>query len=281
MYAAKDAGGDNYMFFEPRLGKAYVDRLGLQAELAAALDNSQLFIEYQPVVDLASGGTVGVEALLRWRHPRRGVLEPVDFLPVAESSGIVVQIGAWALEEATRQLRVWRDQMPAAAHLWAAVNVSARQLASGDLFGAVSKAVRSSGIDAESLHIELTESAVIDQVDWSLLVLSELKKLGVKLEIDDFGTGYSSLAYLKQLPVDGVKIDRIFVDGLGDDGRDAVIVEAVVSLAHALQLKVAAEGVETSRQVEWLRTLGCDYGQGFYWSAPMPAKELEEWLGTT
>jgi diguanylate cyclase (GGDEF)-like protein len=281
LYAAKDAGGDNYMFFEPRLGKAYVDRLGLQAELAAALDNSQLFIEYQPVVDLASGGTVGVEALLRWRHPRRGVLEPVDFLPVAESSGIVVQIGAWALEEATRQLRVWRDQIPAAAHLWAAVNVSARQLASGDLVGAVSKAVRSSGIDAESLHIELTESAVIDQVDWSLLVLSELKKLGVKLEIDDFGTGYSSLAYLKQLPIDGVKIDRVFVDGLGDDGRDAVIVEAVVSLAHALQLKVAAEGVETSRQVEWLRTLGCDYGQGFYWSAPIPAKELEEWLGTT
>ncbi len=279
LYAAKDAGGDDYMFFEPRLGKAYVDRLGLQAELAAALDKGQLFVEYQPVVELGSGHTVGVEALLRWRHPRRGVLEPVDFLPVAESSGIVVQIGAWALEEALRQLRVWRDQIPAAEHLWTAVNVSARQLAGGDLVGAVSKAISSSGIEPEALHIELTESAVIDQVDWSLVVLGDLKDLGVKLEIDDFGTGYSSLAYLKQLPIDGVKIDRVFVDGLGADGRDAVIVEAVVSLAHALQLKVAAEGVETSRQVEWLRTLGCDYGQGFYWSIPLPAAGLEMWLG--
>ena len=216
--------------------------------------------------------------MLRWRHPRRGVLEPVDFLAVAESSGIVVQIGAWALEEALRQLRVWRDQIPAAAELWTAVNVSARQLASGDLVGAVSKAIEASGIEPESLHIELTESAVIDQVDWSLLVLGDLKSLGVTLEIDDFGTGYSSLAYLKQLPIDGVKIDRVFVDGLGTDGRDAVIVEAVVSLAHALQLKVAAEGVETSRQVEWLRTLGCDYGQGYYWSTPLPPAELEQWL---
>ena len=171
LYAAKDAGGDDYTFFEPRLGKAYVDRLGLQAELAAALDNGQLFVEYQPVVELASGRTVGVEALLRWRHPRRGVLEPVDFLPVAESSGIVVQIGAWALEEAMQQLRGWRDRIPAAAHLWTAVNVSARQLASGDLVGSVSKAIDASGIEPESLHIELTESAVIDQVDWSLLVL--------------------------------------------------------------------------------------------------------------
>jgi EAL domain-containing protein (putative c-di-GMP-specific phosphodiesterase class I) len=128
------------------------------------------------------------------------------------------------------------------------------------------------------LHIELTESAVIDLVDWSLLVLTELKNLGATLEIDGFGTGYSSLAYLKQLPIDGVKIDRVFVDGLGTDGRDAVIIEAVVSLAHALQLKVAAAGVETSRQLEWLRTLGCDYGQGYQWSIPLPAADLERWL---
>jgi len=278
LYAAKDSGGDDYTFFEPRLGKAYVDRLGLQAELAVALDNGQLFVEYQPVVELASGRTVGVEALLRWRHPRRGVLEPAEFLQVAESSGIVVQIGAWALEEAMQQLRGWRDRIPAAAHLWTAVNVSARQLASGDLVGSVSKVIDASGIEPQSLHIELTESAVIDQVDWSLLVLADLKRLGVALEIDDFGTGYSSLAYLKQLPIDGVKIDRVFVDGLGSDGRDAVIVEAIVSLAHALQLKVAAEGVETSRQAEWLRTLGCDVAQGYYWSTPLPAAGLEQWL---
>ncbi len=278
LYATKDAGGDDYTFFEPRLGKAYVDRLGLQAELSAALEKGELFMEYQPVVELASGHTVGVEALLRWRHPRRGVLKPVDFLPVAENSGIAVQIGTWALGEALQQLRGWRQRTPAAAHLWTAVNVSARQLASGDLVSAVSKAIDASGLEPESLHIELTESAVIDLVDWSLVVLRDLKKLGAALEIDDFGTGYSSLAYLKQLPIDGVKIDRVFVDGLGTDGRDAVIIEAVVSLAHALQLKVATAGVETSRQFEWLRTLGCDYGQGYQWSSPLSAADLERWL---
>ena len=278
LYATKDAGGDDYTFFEPRLGKAYIDRLGLQAELSTALDKGELFVEYQPVVELASGRTVGVEALLRWRHPRRGVLKPVDFLPVAESSGVVVQIGAWVLGEALQQLRGWRDRTPAAAQLWTAVNVSARQLASGGLVQAVSRAIKASGLEPGSLHIELTESAVIDLVDWSLLVLTDLKGLGASLEIDDFGTGYSSLAYLKQLPIDAVKIDRVFVDGLGTDGRDAVIIEAVVSLAHALQLKVAAAGVETSRQLEWLRTLGCDYGQGYHWSTPLPAAELERWL---
>ncbi|MGA3353637.1 MAG: EAL domain-containing protein [Acidimicrobiales bacterium] len=278
LYAVKDAGGDDYTFFEPRLGKAYVDRLGLQAELSVALDKGELFLEYQPVVELSSSRTVGVEALLRWRHPRRGVLQPLDFLAIAESSGTVVQIGTWAMGEALQQLRGWKQRVPAAAELWVAVNVSARQLASGDLVGAVSKVIAASGLAPESLHIELTESAVIDLVEWSLLVLGDLKSVGVLLEIDDFGTGYSSLAYLKQLPIDGVKIDRAFVDGLGTDRRDAVIVEAIVSLAHALHLKVGAEGVESDRQVEWLGTLGCDYAQGFHWSPPLPASDLERWL---
>jgi len=278
LYATKDAGGNDYTFFEPRLGKAYVDRLGLQAELSMALDNGELFIEYQPVVELESGRTVGVEALLRWRHPRRGVLEPVDFLQVSDNSAIAVEIGAWVLGEAMQQLRGWRERIPAAAHLWTAVNVSTRQLASGDLVSAVSKAIDASGLEPESLHTELTESAVTDLVEWSMLVLTELKKLGAKLEINDFGTGYSSLAYLKQLPIDGVKMDRAFVEGLGSDGRDAVIIEAVVALAHALRLKVAAVGVENSRQLEWLRTLGCDYGQGYQWSVPLPPAELERWL---
>jgi diguanylate cyclase (GGDEF)-like protein len=280
LYAVKDAGGDDYTFFEPRLGRAYIDRLGLQAELSAALDNGELFMEYQPVIELKSGRTVGVEALLRWRHPRRGVLKPVDFLAIAESSGIVVQIGAWVMGEALQQLSGWRQRVPAAARLWTAVNVSTRQLASGDLVGAITKAIAASGLEPESLHIELTESAVIDLVDWSRLALADLKRLGVILEIDDFGTGYSSLAYLKQLPIDGVKIDRAFVDGLGTDRRDAVIVEAIVSLAHALHLRVGAEGVENSRQAEWLGTLGCDCAQGYHWSAPLAAGDLEQWLGS-
>ena len=281
LYAVKDAGGDNYTFFEPRLGKAYVDRLGLQAELSRALSKGELFVEYQPVIELSSGRTVGVEALLRWRHPRRGILRPVDFLPIAESSGTVVQIGAWIIEEALGQLRAWRQAIPGASELWTAVNVSARQLASGDLAAAVSKAIKTSGLEPASLHLELTEGAVIDLVDWSMLVLADLKSLGVGLDIDDFGIGYSSLAYLKQLPIDGVKIDRAFVDGLGTDRRDAVIVEAIVSLSHALHLKVGAEGVETARQVEWLATLGCDYAQGYHWSAPIAGVEIEKWLSPT
>ncbi|MGD1012678.1 MAG: EAL domain-containing protein [Acidimicrobiales bacterium] len=279
LYASKDAGGDDYTFFEPRLGKAYVDRLGLQGELSRAIGNDELFMDYQPVVELASGRTVGVEALLRWRHPRRGVMKPVDFLPVAETSGLVVEVGAWAISEALRQLRAWRDEMPAAAGIWAAVNVSARQLASGDLAGEVSRAIKASGLEPESLHIDLTESAAIDLVDWSSLVLGDLKDLGVRLNVDNFGSGYSSFTYLKQLPIDGVKIDKAFVNGLGADGRDAVIVETVVSLAHALRLKVAAEGVETNRQVAWLRTLGCDFGQGYQWSPPVSAADLGTWLG--
>jgi EAL domain-containing protein (putative c-di-GMP-specific phosphodiesterase class I) len=217
--------------------------------------------------------------LLRWNHPRRGMLEPADFLHVAESSGIVVQLGAWMLSESLRQLRDLRDRLPSAARLWMAVNVSARQLGSGDLVGSVTKAISSSGLEPAALHVELTESAVIDQEDWSVQVLNELKNLGVALKIDDFGIGYSSLAYLKNLPIEGVKIDRAFVDGLGEDGRDAVIVEAIVSLGHALRLKVAGEGIETERQLEWLRTLGCDQGQGFYFSRPLSGPELEAWLG--
>lgn len=278
LYAVKDAGGDNYTFFEPRLGKAHVDKLGLQAELSAALDNGQLYIEYQPVIELASGRTIGLEALLRWRHPRRGLLKPPDFLSMAENSGTVVQIGTWMINEALHQLRLFKQAIPAASAIWMAVNVSARQLASGDLVGAVSKALRTNQLAPDSLHIELSENAVIDLVDWSSLVLGDLKTLGVLLELDDFGTAYSSLAYLKQLPMDGVKIDRAFVDGLGTDRRDAVIVEAIVSLAHALHMKVGASGVETGRQVEWLATLGCDHGQGYHWSAPLSPAEVEKWF---
>ena len=272
LYAVKDAGGDDYTFFEPRLGKAYVDRLGLQAELSVALEKGELFVDYQPVIELASQRTVGVEALLRWRHPRRGVLKPVDFLQIAESSGVVVQIGTWVIGEALRQLQGWRERIPAAADLWVAVNVSARQLASGNFVTAVAKAIAASGLSSESLHIELTEGAVRDLVEWSLSLLGDLKNIGVMLDIGDFGTGYSSLAYLKQLPIDGVKIDR-FVDGLGADRRDAVIVEAIVSLAHALHLKVGAEGVEGNQQAEWLGALGCDYAQGYYWSVPLTGDE--------
>jgi len=240
LYATKDAGGNDYTFFEPRLGKAYVDRLGLQAELSMALDT----VSYSSSTSLSSSLSQGVPSASRLccggGHPRRGVTRTVDFLQVSDNSAIAVEIGAWVLGEAMQQLRGWRERIPAAAHLWTAVNVSTRQLASGDLVSAVSKAIDASGLEPESLHIELTESAVTDLVEWSMLVLTELKKLGAKLEINDFGTGYSSLAYLKQLPIDGVKMDRAFVEGLGSDGRDAVIIEAVVALAHALRLKVAA-----------------------------------------
>jgi diguanylate cyclase (GGDEF)-like protein len=280
LYAAKDAGGDKYTFFEPRLGKAYIDRLGIQAELSTALAERQFFLEFEPVVELSLGRTVGVQAVLRWRHPRRGVLATRDFLEVAESSGVIIELGAWALDKALSQLREWKQDIPVASQLWVAVDVSARQLHNKNFIASVSAAIAATGLEPTSLHIQLSQSAAADPGERSLRILKDLKTLGPLLEIAGFGTGTFSLAYLRQLPIDGVNIDRAFVSGLGSNRRDAVIAEAIVSLAHALQLTVGAEGIQTDRQAEWLRTLGCDQGQGPYWSSPLSASDLAQWLIT-
>jgi len=220
---------------------------------------------------------VGVEALVRWEHPKRGLLPPMDFIPLAEETGLIVPIGAWVLEEACREAQRWRARFPDHPPLMVSVNVSGRQFEPA-LVDVVSSAISSAGIDASTLCLELTESTVMSDVDAAIDILRQLKALGVKISIDDFGTGYSSLAYLKRFPLDELKVDKSFVDGLGRDPEATAIVAAVVAAAQALGLTVVAEGVETGEQVGRLRTLGCEEAQGFYYFRPQPASDVGDLL---
>ncbi|HEX2192908.1 MAG TPA: EAL domain-containing protein, partial [Acidimicrobiales bacterium] len=279
MYVAKTRGKDRHEVFEPSMRTAAVERSGLLTDLAWAVGRGELELDYQPVVDVTNGGMVGFEALLRWRHPTRGLLAPGEFIALAEESGLIVPIGAWALNRACEQGRAWQA-MNGDAPLTMAVNVSARQLQHPGLVGLVADALATSGLDPSSLVLEITESATVADTEATIARLRELKDLGVGLAIDDFGTGYSSLSYLRRFPVDLLKIDRSFVAGMVHSPEDAAIVSHVIGLAHAFGLKVVAEGVETVHQLEELTRLGCDLAQGYNWRRPEPAAEVERWLAT-
>ncbi len=236
-----------------------------------ALDLDQFVLYYQPIFGLATRRLTGVEVLLRWRHPDRGIIDASDFIDLAEDCGLIIPLGTWVIDEACRQHRAWLDR---GLRLCLAVNISARQLNQPDAVRRIAACVASSG-DPSEICLELTETAVMSDVDKSLERLAELKELGVRLAIDDFGTGYSSLSYLQRLPIDVVKIDKTFVDGLGSDSHDTQIVSAIVSLAKALNLRTIAEGVETQAQFESLVLLGCDEAQGYLLGKPMTTEELE------
>ena len=277
--AAKRRGRGERHVFNRELGEQFRDRAALRAELLPALANGEFFVEYQPIIATESGDTVGLEALLRWLHPSRGVLYPDAFLPLAEATGAISEIGAWVLTESLRHLAHWRASLGGAARdVWMAVNVSARQFVLGDLVGAVASAIAASGLDASALRIELTESLLIEQPRDAIAILEELRDLGVALEIDDFGTGYSSLGYLKRLPVNALKLDQTFINGLGHSTHDNSIVASVIALAHALRLEVIAEGVETEAQLAHLRGLDCDQVQGYLYGRPLSPKRVGEWL---
>jgi EAL domain-containing protein (putative c-di-GMP-specific phosphodiesterase class I) len=220
----------------------------------------------------------GAEALVRWQHPRRGLVSPGDFIPLAEETGLIVSIGEWVLHEACRQARVWQTEYPAAQRFTMNVNLSGKQLQRRDLAETVARILRQTGLDPSSLTLEITESVAMEDADSTLTNLRELKRLGVQIAMDDFGTGYSSLSYLKRFPVDQVKIDRSFVDGLGHDSDDTAIVRAVVTLARALNLQVTAEGIERPDQLAHLRSLGCERGQGYLFARPAPAEALTRLL---
>jgi len=276
-YRSKSHGRSRIEFFDAEARSETRRILEIEQELGHALESDEILLHYQPEVDLDTGAVTGVEALMRWDHPTRGLLAPVDFIDIAEESGLIVPLGSWAIREACRQARVW-DDAGVGAGLAMSVNLSARQFLLPDLPDLVASALTDSAFDARRLCLEMTETALMDEGDATLLSLEALRALGVQLSVDDFGTGYSSLEYLKRFPVDWLKIDQSFVDGLGTDAEDTAIVTAVVSLAHALDLRVVAEGVETSEQLANLRTLGCDVGQGTYFSPPLPADELAEFL---
>jgi EAL domain-containing protein (putative c-di-GMP-specific phosphodiesterase class I) len=250
-----------------------VERLEVEKSLRRALLREELRVHYQPLVQFDCSEVIGFEALLRWEHPERGLLAPGDFLHIAEETGLIVPIGAWVLHEVCRQAAQWaeraRDDAPP---LRVAVNLSARQLAHPDLVATVAEALALSGLSPHLLVLEITESVLMTDRELAVTILHALRSLGVRLSIDDFGTGQSSLGYLKTLPVDSLKIDRSFIDGLGSDPDDSAIVAAVVHMGHALGLSVTAEGIETPLQLSELRSLGCDLGQGFYFARPQPSE---------
>ncbi len=276
MYRAKEAGRNTYRFFDEAMNADAVDHLQLLGGLRRALERDEFTLHYQPQSDLASGNIIGVEALLRWQNPELGTVGPDRFIPVAEESGLIVPIGQWVLLEACRQAMAWqRAGLPAIA---IAVNFSAVQFKRGDVEQSVKQALEESGLPPTLLELELTESILVENVEGVLASLKRLKQLGVKLSIDDFGTGYSSLAYLKRFDIDRLKIDRTFVRDLATDPEDAAIVRAIIQMAHSLNLRTIAEGVETEEMLAQLRTFGCDEMQGYLLARPMPAADMERFL---
>ena len=262
MFRAKSAGRDQAAHFHQTMLDQATARLDDQLGLRRALERDELCAHYQPVVDLTTGEAVGMEALVRWEHPERGLIGPDEFIPLAEDTGLILPLGAWMLETALGQLQHMRREIPEARDLWMAVNLSPRQLTDPDLIHKVTRALAETGVPPGNLHLEITETAVMSSVDASTSTLDALRQLGVHLIIDDFGTGYSSLARLKKLPVTALKVDRSFVDGLGRDSSDLSIVDAIINLADSLGLWVIAEGVETARAARDPAVPRCNDGPG-------------------
>lgn len=278
MYEAKAQGRGVVRLFDARMFSEVQDRLALTRDLRSAVDGGQLRLHYQPIMNLDSGDVHAVEALVRWEHPTRGLVQPGAFVQLAEQNGLIVQLGRWVLDTACAQLAAWQHSAPTGRPLRVAVNLAARQLTDPALVSHLRDTLLATGADPSLLTLEVTESSVMEDVGAAIRTLDELRRLGVRLAVDDFGTGYSSLTYLKQFPVHEVKLDKSFIDGVGVNADDSAIVAAVVNLARAIDLEIVAEGVETTRQHGLLRALGCDYGQGYLWHRPAPPDELEPWL---
>jgi EAL domain-containing protein (putative c-di-GMP-specific phosphodiesterase class I) len=267
MYRAKAWGKGRHELFDSAMHKDAANAFRLEADLRRALERQELRLYYQPIVSLVTGRTIGVEALLRWQHPERGLLLPETFIPLAEESGLIVPIGEWVLRTGCADIRAWPESGERPATV--AVNLSARQFRQRGLREAVAQALSGSG-SSLILELELTESAVMEPVDEVVSILRDLKAIGVKVAIDDFGTGYSSLANLRRFPVDALKIDRSFVSQIATSADDAAIAASVIAMGHSMNLKVIAEGVETAEQLAFLRERGCDAVQGFHFGVPMP-----------
>jgi len=272
MYQAKGTGRNNFQFFTPDMRERIMRRLGLENELRLALQREDFYLEYQPVINMTSGIIVGAETLLRWKHPLTGEYSPDEFVPLAEDTGLIVPIGAWVLESACKQSNVW--QLAGCSPLRITVNVSARQLLEPDFLAEVASFLRAAHMRPSSLELELTETALMADVERAASVLYQLRGMGVRISIDDFGTGYSSLGYVKRLPIDILKIDRSFIRELDVDPASQAITAAIITLAHSLKVRVIAEGVETAAQYRVLRRLSCDEMQGYFFSAPVSANDF-------
>jgi len=281
MYRVKEHGRNSYRFYLPEMHGTAIDRLDMESDLRRALEADELVAYYQPKVDIASGRIVGAEALVRWIHPRIGIINPLEFIPLAEETGLIIPVGETVLRKVAEQLRSWRDAgLPIVP---VAVNISPRQFRQENLASTINRILQAAGITGELIDLELTESMVMIHAEAAAAVLHELKTLGCRLYLDDFGTGYSSLAYLKRFPIDALKIDRSFIVDLTTDGDDNAIAGAIIAMAHSLGIRVVAEGVEHGEQLDVLKAHGCDEFQGYYFARPMPAEQFAAMLrkGTT
>jgi diguanylate cyclase (GGDEF)-like protein len=276
LYAAKAAGKDRYSLFDPSMNDDVEGRVALEGDLAAAIQEDQFFLLYQPIFDINEGSVIGVEALIRWRHPVRGVLAPDSFIPIAEETGLIVGIGRWVLQEACRQAGAWAA---AGREIGISVNVAADQLGREGFAEDVRRALACSGVEPSSLMLEITETALMRDVAAASRHLEEIRALGVRVALDDFGTGYASLAHLQQMPVDVLKIDRAFIAALDDGGQSSDLLEAILGVGRSLSLKVVAEGIEGAEQLSVLTGMGCEMAQGFYLGRPAPAEVVEGLLG--
>ena len=272
---AQSAGPGHHVLLDRSTRAATADRHDLARRLRAALRLGQFRLRYQPLVSTTNGHVVGVEALLRWEDPLRGQVQPDDFVPILEETDLIVPVGAWVLEEACRQAATWRRSGPPAADLTVSVNVAPRQLAHPDFVATVARALETTGANPRHLCLEITEAALIEDMDFVQRQLSRIRDLGVRLAVDDFGTGYSSVSYVRRFPLDAVKIDKSFVQGLTAGAEDAAIAQAIIKMAHALGLSTVAEGVESADELARLQQLGCDLVQGFYFSAPLTADAVD------
>jgi diguanylate cyclase (GGDEF)-like protein len=276
MYRAKETGRNNYQYYLPSMNVHTLERLELESDLRRALERGEFLLHYQPKVEIRSGLITGVEALLRWKHPLRGLVPPLDFIPLAEETGLIVPIGEWVLATACAQNQAWQGR--ALPRLSIAVNLSARQFADSALLAKLTRIIHTSGLDPALLELEITESVVMSYGESAVGVLDKLKSIGVQIAMDDFGTGYSSLAYLKRFPIDTLKVDRSFIRDIPGNSGDMKITRAIIAMAHGLRLKVVAEGVETADQLQFLQSQSCDAVQGYFLYPPLEEDEVAEVL---
>jgi diguanylate cyclase (GGDEF)-like protein len=278
MYRAKGLGKGRHQMFEPGMHVAVLERLELEVDLQRALERGEMALHYQPIVELGSGHIVGLEGLVRWHHPTRGLIQPDGFIPLAEETGQIHRLGQWVLERAARDAVVWNSGVRADDPVMVGVNLSGRQLQEPTLVSQIIAVLADTGLHPEQLVFEITETVLMHDLEGTVLRLQELRRLGVRLSVDDFGTGYSSLQYLRRFPLDSLKIAKSFVDGVGGPSQDAAVARAIIELGTSFQLRVVAEGIERAEQRSQLLELGCGHGQGFLFARPAAADQVERML---
>jgi EAL domain-containing protein (putative c-di-GMP-specific phosphodiesterase class I) len=278
MYRAKAAGRARYEMFDRAMHTDALARLQLETDLRRAVELDEFRLHYQPLVSLRTGRITGMEALVRWQHPERGLVHPADFIPIAEETGLIVPMGRWVLNEACRQMKEWQLAHPRDEPLSIGVNLSAKQFSQPDIVEQISGAIAASGIEARSLRIEITEAAIIDKGKSASGLLQSIRDLGVQVYLDDFGTGYSSLSYLHGLPIDAIKIDRAFVSSMDTDDKNLRLVRTILTLSEIVGVRAQAEGISTAEQLRELRSLNCEQGQGYLFSAPITTEAVDEVL---